>query len=56
MNRKPYASLEALKQAQRVIALHDPNVLKLKMDDMIEERADRAYLLLIDHMDRCLAC
>jgi len=38
VNRKPYASLDAMKQAQRVIALHDPNVLKLKMEDIIEER------------------
>jgi ABC-type nitrate/sulfonate/bicarbonate transport system substrate-binding protein len=38
VNRKPYASLEAMKQAQRLIALHDPNVLKLKMEDLIEER------------------
>jgi len=30
--------VEALKEGQRVIALHDPNVLKLKMEDMIEER------------------
>jgi len=26
------------------------------MDETWEERADRCYVALIDHMDRCLPC
>jgi len=36
--RKPYASVEAMQNMQRVMALHDPKVLSLKLADLIEER------------------
>ena len=36
--RKPYASVEAMQNMQRVMALHDPKVLNLKLADLIEER------------------
>jgi len=35
---KPYASVEAMQNMQRVMALHDPKVLSLKLADLIEER------------------
>ena len=38
LKRKPYASLTALKKMQRVIAIHDARVLKLKIEDLIEDR------------------
>jgi NitT/TauT family transport system substrate-binding protein len=36
--RKPYASVAAMQNMQRVMALHDPKVLNLKLADLIEER------------------
>lgn len=36
--RKPYASVEAMQNMQRVMAFHDPKVLNLKLADLIEER------------------
>ena len=36
--RKPYASVEAIQNMQRVMALHDPKVLNLKLADLIDER------------------
>ena len=38
LKRKPYASLTALKKMQRIIAIHDARVLKLKIEDLIEDR------------------
>jgi ABC-type nitrate/sulfonate/bicarbonate transport system substrate-binding protein len=38
LKRKPYASLAALKKMQRIIAIHDARVLKLKIEDLIEDR------------------
>jgi hypothetical protein len=35
---KPYASVEAMQNMQRVMAFHDPKVLNLKLADLIEER------------------
>jgi NitT/TauT family transport system substrate-binding protein len=36
--RKPYSSVDAMRNMQRVMALHDPKVLNLKLADLIEER------------------
>lgn len=36
--RKPYASIDAMRNMQRVMALHDPKVLNLKLADLIDER------------------
>jgi NitT/TauT family transport system substrate-binding protein len=36
--RKPYPSVEAMQNMQRVMALHDPKVLNLKLADLIEQR------------------
>lgn len=38
LKRKPYASLTALKKMQGIIAIHDARVLKLKIEDLIEDR------------------
>jgi ABC-type nitrate/sulfonate/bicarbonate transport system substrate-binding protein len=35
---KPYASLMTLKKMQRIMAIHDARVLKLKIEDLIEDR------------------
>ena len=37
-NRKLYASVAAIKSMQRVMALDDPKVLNVKVEEMIEER------------------
>jgi len=42
LKRKPYASLVALKKMQRVISIHNPRVLDLKIEDLIEDRFVRA--------------
>ena len=38
LNRKPYATIEKLKTIQKVMALHDPKVLSVKVEDLIEDR------------------
>ena len=38
MNRKPYASVAAMQNMQRVMALHDPKVLNVKVEDLVEHR------------------
>jgi ABC-type nitrate/sulfonate/bicarbonate transport system substrate-binding protein len=38
LNRKPYPSVERLRNMQRVMALHDPKVLDLRVEDLIEDR------------------
>jgi len=38
VNRKPYPTVDRLKNMQRVMALHDPEMLKLKVEDVIEDR------------------
>lgn len=37
-NRKAYASVAAMKSMQPVMALHDPRMLRVKVEDMIEDR------------------
>jgi len=36
--RKPYPSVERLRNMQKVMALHDPKVLSVKVEDVIEDR------------------
>lgn len=36
--RKPYPSVDAMRNMQRVMALHDPKVLDLKLADLIDDR------------------
>ena len=36
--RKPYPSVEGLRNMQRIMALHDPKVLGAKVEDVIEDR------------------
>jgi len=38
VNRKPYPSLERMRDMQRVMALHEPKVLNLRLEAMIEDR------------------
>jgi ABC-type nitrate/sulfonate/bicarbonate transport system substrate-binding protein len=38
LKRNPYASPKALKKMQSIIAIHDPRLLKLKIEDLIEDR------------------
>jgi ABC-type nitrate/sulfonate/bicarbonate transport system substrate-binding protein len=38
LKRHPYASPKALRTMQSIIAIHDPRVLTLKIDDLIEDR------------------
>lgn len=38
LNRKPYATAERLRSMQKVMALHDPKVLSVKVEDVIEDR------------------
>ena len=38
LNRKPYPAIESLKNVQKIMALHDPKVLNLKVEDLIEDR------------------
>jgi ABC-type nitrate/sulfonate/bicarbonate transport system substrate-binding protein len=37
-NRKPYASIPAMRNMQRVMALHDPKVLSVKVEDLADDR------------------
>ena len=38
LNRKPYPSIESLKKVQKIMTLHDPKVLNLKIDELVEDR------------------
>jgi NitT/TauT family transport system substrate-binding protein len=38
VSRKPYASVAATRNVQRVMALNDPKVLNVKVDDLVEDR------------------
>jgi ABC-type nitrate/sulfonate/bicarbonate transport system substrate-binding protein len=38
VNRKPYASIPAMRNMQRVMALNDPKVLSVKIDDLADDR------------------
>ena len=42
LNRKPYPSVEKLKNLQRVMALHDPQVLKLNVEGLVQDRFIRS--------------
>ncbi|HEV8532684.1 MAG TPA: ABC transporter substrate-binding protein [Methylomirabilota bacterium] len=37
-NRKPYASITAMRNMQRVMALNDPKVLSVKIEDLADDR------------------
>ncbi len=41
LNRKPYPTVERLRSIQKVMALHEPKVLDLKVEDMIDDRVVR---------------
>jgi hypothetical protein len=36
--RKPYPSVERLRKMQTIMALHDPKVLNVRVEDLIEDR------------------
>jgi ABC-type nitrate/sulfonate/bicarbonate transport system substrate-binding protein len=38
LNRKPYPTLERMKNIQKVMALHDPKVLSVTVQDVIDDR------------------
>jgi len=38
LNRKPYPSLEGLRNAQRLMALQNPKIGTLKIEDLIDSR------------------
>ena len=38
VNRRPYASISAIQNMQRVMALNDPKVLNVKVEDLVEDR------------------
>jgi len=38
LNRRPYPTIESLKGMQKVMALHDPKLLSVKVEDLIEDR------------------
>jgi hypothetical protein len=38
LNRKPYPSLEGLRNAQRLMALQNPKIANLKIEELIEPR------------------
>ena len=41
--RKPYPKIESLKSVQKIMALHDPRVLNLKVEDLIDDRFVRKF-------------
>ena len=41
VNRKPYGSVVAMQNVQRVMGLNDPKVLDVKVEDLIEDRLVR---------------
>lgn len=38
LNRKPYPTVERLRSIQKVMALHEPKVLSVKVEDLIDDR------------------
>ncbi len=38
LNRKPYPTVERLRSMQKIMALHEPKVLDLKVEDVIDDR------------------
>lgn len=38
LNRKPYPSIESLKGVQKIMTLHDPKVLNLKIEALLDDR------------------
>ena len=38
LNRKPYPSIESLNGVQKIMTLHDPKVLNLKIEALLEDR------------------
>jgi hypothetical protein len=38
LNRRPYPAIERLKSMQKVMAIHDPRVLDVRVEDMIADR------------------
>ena len=38
LNRKPYPSLEGLRNAQRLLALQNPKIASLRIDELIDSR------------------
>ncbi len=38
VERKPYPSIEAMNNMRRIMALHDPRVLQLKLEDAVDDR------------------
>ncbi len=42
VNRKPYVSIAATQNMQRVMALNDPRVLNVKVEDLVVDRFVRA--------------
>lgn len=38
LNRKPYPSLKGLRNVQRLMALHNPKVASLKVEDLVDDR------------------
>jgi ABC-type nitrate/sulfonate/bicarbonate transport system substrate-binding protein len=42
INRKPYPSADRLRALQRVMAFHEPKVLALKVEDLIDDRIVRS--------------
>jgi hypothetical protein len=38
LNRKPYPSLEGLRSAQRLMALQNPKIATVKIEELIEAR------------------
>ena len=43
ITRKPYPSVERLRNMQRIMSLHDPKVLKVKIEDLIDSRFVRNF-------------
>ena len=41
INRKPYPTIDRLEGLQKVMALHEPKVLEVKVDALIEDRVVR---------------
>ena len=42
LNRKPYATIEKLKTMQKIIALHEPKVLSVQAENLLEDRIVRS--------------
>jgi hypothetical protein len=38
LNRKPYPSLEGLRNAQRLMAMQNPKIATLKIEELIDSR------------------